>query len=410
MERPDILIFDVYDRRSIPAVGSLGKKYNFHFLVPIRKGFGIEPLVRLALRIFKPRYTRSLSFASFQDENDLQKELLSFLAKRHMDAVVAFSERSTAVLCENHDRLDSLTSIPYGTFDDFNKLNDKFSILEVCRKVGVPSPRFAALDSREDLDRAKKLGYPLVLKCRLASGVKEAFRICHSDDELEKNYKELTSRAAAYSYFRCDRLVAEEFIAGPIFDCGFSVRDGEVISAVPQERLWTIPPEGGFGAFNATRALPELVDYGRRIFHEIRWTGPAQLEFIFEKKTGTYKLIEVNPRFWGTFGLSVKAGVNIADDVIRIALGDSQITGDTAPSAGITFAWLLQETLTAEKMQGKKGLIWKHIRRIFSSEINNFTYSVGANILLSLPHLMAYFGSRKKKTSPSASLAKRMFE
>lgn len=410
MGKPSVLIFDVPDRRSIPAVGSLGKQFDFHFLVPIRQGFKIESLVRIVLFLLKPRFTHSMNFASFSDEKDLRNELVKFLTTHPMDVVLAFSERSTAVLCENHQVLNDLTSIPYGSFEDFNTLNDKFSILEICEKVGVPTPRFAELNSPSDLEKVKSLGFPIVLKCRLASGVKEAFRICHDQNDLEKNFLELSTKQATYSYFQCDRLVAEEFIEGPLFDCGFSVRHGEVISAVPQERLWTIPPEGGFGAYNATRNIPELVEYGRRIFKEIKWTGPAQLEFIYDRRSEKYKLIEINPRFWGTFALSVKAGVNIAEDIIRMGLGDNLIKGHVSPRDGVTFEWLLQETLTAEKLQGKKGLIWKHIRRLFQSEVNNFSYSIGANLLLSLPHLMAYWSKNNKKTSTSGSLAKRMFE
>lgn len=411
MKKPRVLIFDVPDRRSVPVVGSIGDKYDFHYLVPIREGFRIQPFAKLALKIFKPRNTRSMCFAHFSTEKDLIRELLDYLKARKMDVVIAFSERSTAVLCENIRKISRLAKVPFGTFKDFNTLNDKFEILEVCKQAGVPTPKFKGLESSEDLSKAREIGFPLVLKCRLASGVKEAFRICRNEKDLKKAYEELTSRKSNYSYFRCDRLVAEAYIEGPIFDCGFSVAGGKVISAVPQERLWTIPPEGGFGAYNATRDIPELVEFGRRIFKKIPWTGPAQLEFIFDRKENSYKLIEINPRFWGTLGLSIKAGVNIAEDVIRIGLGEQLLEGQTSPPAGITFEWLLQDTLTAEKMRGEqKNLILRHIQRIFGSEINNFTYSLGANFLLSIPHLLAYFEKPEKKSPSSGSLAKRLFE
>ncbi|HUV15317.1 MAG TPA: ATP-grasp domain-containing protein [Pelolinea sp.] len=334
-----------------------------------------------------------------------------YLEKYKIDVVLAFSERSTAVLCENKNKLNQLTSVPYGSFSDFNTLNDKYTVLKVCKKVKVPTPKFIGVEKIEDLPNVEKLGFPIVLKCCLASGVKEAFRICRSTNELRKGYIELTSRESSYSYFKCDRLVAEGFVEGPIFDCGFAVNKGEVISAVAQERLWTIPPEGGFGAYNITRDIPELVEYGRKIFREISWTGPAQLEFIFDQKDKAYKLIEINPRFWGTLGLSIKAGVNIAEDVIQIGLRNMNLEERISASAGVTFEWLLQETLTAEKMRGSKGnLIFSHIKRIFGREVNNFSYSIGANILLSIPHLAAYFSCPNKPHSSSISLAKKLFE
>jgi len=141
------------------------------------------------------------------------------------------------------------------------------------------------------------------------------------------------------------------------------------------------------------------------------WKGPAQLEFILDEKDQTYKLIEVNPRFWGTTGLAVKAGVNIGEYAIRIGLGEQFSHETVIAPPGIDFKWLLQETLTAERMRGKEGnIIWQHIRNIFSRDINNFSYSIGTNILLALPHLVPHTEKSNKKDEIRASLAKRLFE
>ena len=117
--------------------------------------------------------------------------------------------------------------------------NTQFS--EICKQVNVPVPDFVSVNDVNDLKEARKLGFPIVLKCRLASGVKEAFRICNSQMELESAFLDLSQRTASYSFFPCDRLVAEKFIKGSIFDGGFAVEGGKVVSAVIQERIWTIP-------------------------------------------------------------------------------------------------------------------------------------------------------------------------
>jgi hypothetical protein len=59
-ENARILIFDVPDRRSVPIVGTLGKKYHFDYLIPIRKGFWGQFLVILLLKIIKPRFSISI--------------------------------------------------------------------------------------------------------------------------------------------------------------------------------------------------------------------------------------------------------------------------------------------------------------------------------------------------------------
>ena len=409
--QPKILIFDVPDRRSVPIVGSLGKKYSFHYLVPIHKGFAIQPLVEVGLFLFKPRHTRSMHFVSFNNEDDLYAGLLAFVKKKKFDLVMAFSERSTAILCQHADELKQFTQIAHGSFEDFNTLNDKFSILEVCRRVNVPTPRFVSLEKEADIEKTTQLDFPLVVKCRLASGVKEALRICNNIEDVQRAFRELTNSHTKYSFFPADKLVAEEFIKGNIFDCGLAVDHGRIVAAIPQERTQTIPPEGGFAAAIASRDLPELVEYGKRIFNEVKWIGPAQLEFIYDSKDQTYKLIEINPRFWGSVGLSIKAGVNMGDYTIRIGLGDMEKQETVVAPGGISLEWLLQETLTAEKMRGEQGnLILKHIRKIFSSEVSNFSYSIGTNFLLALPHILSNPKADAKKKNQSASLAKRIFE
>ena len=127
--RPNILIFDVPDRRSLPVTGSLGKKYRFHFLIPIHRGFWIKPFVELIIRILKPRNSSSIQFISFADENELFLGLLSYVQNQSVDLIIAFSERSTAILCEHAKELEKYSHIPFGTIADFNSLNDKYSIL-----------------------------------------------------------------------------------------------------------------------------------------------------------------------------------------------------------------------------------------------------------------------------------------
>jgi len=76
----------------------------------------------------------------------------------------------------------------------------------------------------------------------------------------------------------------------------------------------------------------------------------------------------------------------------------------------IEMKWLLQEALTYKKLMGKaRGELLNQIREIFGSDVNNFSYSYGFNILLSLPHIMNFLG-RSEKKGFSEKLAKSIFE
>jgi len=406
-----ILIFDVPDRRSIPVVGSLGKKYQFDYLIPIRKGFWGQPFIILLLKIIKPRFSKHIHFIPFNDEYDLIVGLINFMSNHKYEGLLAFSERSTALICKHKAKFPPEVSIPFGSFEDFNKLNDKFSILKIASELHIPTPKHIKIEAIEDLNNLKNIEFPIVLKCRKASGVKEALRICNSLDGLKKAYGELTSSQARYSFFPNDKLVAEEFIEGKIYDGCFSVKEGVILASITQKRDWTIPPSGGFGARIITQNIPKLIKYGEMLFDRVKWTGPAQLEFIYDEKQNEYKLIEINPRFWGTTAISIKADMKIAESILETIIFDSSHSYRKTTPEGITFEWLLQESYTAERLQGKNWtVIFNHIKRIFSKEINNFSYSFGINLLLSLPYVLNNPIEKNPNNKMSKSLAKRLFE
>ena len=410
-ENARILIFDVPDRRSVPIVGSFGKKYQFDYLIPIRKGFWGQPFIILLLKIIKPRFSKHIHFIPFNDEYDLTVGLINFLSNHKYEGLLAFSERSTALICKYKAKFPPEVSIPFGSFEDFDRLNDKFSILKIASELHIPTPKHFKIETIEDLNNLENIEFPIVLKCRKASGVKEALRICNSLGELEKAYGELTSNQMQYSFFPNDELVAEEFIEGKIYDGCFSVKKGVILASITQKRDWTIPPSGGFGARIITQNIPEIIRYGEMLFDRVKWTGPAQLEFIYDEKQNEYKLIEINPRFWGTIAISIKANMKISESILEsITFGSSRSYRKITPE-GITFEWLLQEAYTAERLQGKSWMvIFNHIKRIFSKEINNFSYSFGINLLLSLPHILYNPTEKKSNNKMSKSLAKKLFE
>jgi predicted ATP-grasp superfamily ATP-dependent carboligase len=410
-KKKKVLILDPPDRRVIPTLGSIGNKYDFHFLIPIRKGFGFQKLIEATLRLCKPRNTRSIHFLSFITEEEFKQGLLDFLKRNHMDAVLPFSERSTAIILSIKSIIRDYTVVPFGSLEDFQILNDKYQVLKIANEQSIPTPHFKLIENNQTLKEIEQLGFPVVLKCCKASGVKEALRVCRDYVEVRQAYNDLSGREETYSFFPCSQLVAQEFIEGKIYDGCFAVKDGRVIAGMSQVREWTIPPSGGFGAYNITKKIPEIIEYGRRLFGRILWTGPAQLEFILDKKTKQYKLIEVNPRFWGTLALSTKAGINFPEFVLEAGF-NGKLPPLPVVEDGIDFSWLLQETLYAEFLQGKgKRIIIKHLQRLLSSEVNNFSYSIIANLIISLPFLLSTLlvGLNPLSENADKSLVNRLF-
>lgn len=64
------------------------------------------------------------------------------------------------------------------------------------------------------------------------------------------------------------------------------------------------PPKTGNGDVCELFLAPEgLLKNTRAILEELNYKGPFELEFVFDQNSGTYKVIELNPRFWMQHGL-----------------------------------------------------------------------------------------------------------
>ncbi len=104
--------------------------------------------------------------------------------------------------------------------------------------------------------------------------------------------------------------IIQEFIPGLIQDaCTLSV-NGEMVAFLSQIRQRMYPISGGVGAINSTTTNKRLEAAARIILKSLNWSGPAQLEFKFDKRRHIYQLIEMNPKLWGTLDLSIRSGVN----------------------------------------------------------------------------------------------------
>lgn len=80
--------------------------------------------------------------------------------------------------------------------------------------------------------------------------------------------------------------------------------------------------------------LPELATPTRRLLDELRFTGPFELEFVRDSRTGKYCLIELNPRFWMQHPLT---GGNLGQALVRRYLG---LSGDAVSNGPPPLYWV----------------------------------------------------------------------
>lgn len=100
-------------------------------------------------------------------------------------------------------------------------------------------------------------------------------------------------------------------------DCYVSQK-GETLVTVPRIRLEVM---GGEVTRTETCRIAELEELSRRVIEEFRFIGPVTLQFLYDKASGRYLLMEVNPRLGGGVICSIYAGAPIPDYILCEALG-----------------------------------------------------------------------------------------
>jgi hypothetical protein len=87
-----------------------------------------------------------------------------------------------------------------------------------------------------------------------------------------------------------------------------------------------------------------LREHGLTLLRALGWHGVAMAEFKRDDRDGEYKLIEINPKFWGSLDLSVAAGVDFPWLAVRLALGDDlPLVVDY--EVGLRFRWIFDDLL-----------------------------------------------------------------
>jgi predicted ATP-grasp superfamily ATP-dependent carboligase len=68
------------------------------------------------------------------------------------------------------------------------------------------------------------------------------------------------------------------------------------------------------------------VEYGRRLLDAVHWNGLAMVEFKYDVRDGLPKILEVNPRMWGSAPLAINCGIDFPYCLYKMA-----VEGDIEP-------------------------------------------------------------------------------
>lgn len=244
------------------------------------------------------------------------------LHEKEYDLIMPIGVDTTIPISYYKKELSNFTNVPVADYNILESAHDKYRTIEVARRVGVPIPKTDLLSG--DFDPDSMRGFPVVLKARKgASG--SGTRYVLSQEELRRVLLEFDNKNSNFILDYQEPMI-QEYIPGEIRDVCVLFNHGEPRAAMVQRRVITYPPNGGVGIVNETIEEPHLIELSIRLLRELKWHGVAQVEYKLDNE-GIPRLMEVNPKFWGTLDLSIASGMNFPHMLYEITM-----EGDVKPS------------------------------------------------------------------------------
>ena len=335
----------------ILVVGGLSKSPIAGIRALARAGHQVDAAVLLregrssSLLRFCSRYaSRKFSLINpLDDEAAFTARLLEIVRGGSYDAILPWTHAPCIAVTRRRAEFAQYTGLALPEYEDFMRVHDKEEMHRYLRDAGFDLPEIYEYTSIDDL-RNQNIRYPVAIKARRYSGVARGIRYANTPDELERGVRDLESiRSPNEDMDDFSHPFVQEYIPGKGHDGLFLFNRGKMRAAVTQVRHETYPLSGGVGITNITTDEPALRDFGRQLLETLNWHGPCQVEVKKDLRDGKYKLMEINPRFWGTVDLSVKAGINFPELTARMAVdGDVPETYDF--QVGVRYRFLYPQT------------------------------------------------------------------
>lgn len=182
---------------------------------------------------------------------------------------------------------------------------DKYRTAERLSAAGIPTPEtWLATDA----DRIPRSAFPLIVKPRQGRGSRGVQRVATPDALMAYLANTTDSH---------DTVLCQEYLTGTEYTTSVvGTERNRLLSVVPKEAI----EKNGSTVLGATRRAPAVDESCRELFETVEPAGPLNVQQIVDDDGVPY-VIEINPRFSSTSCLTVAAGVDEFDLLVRDALG-----------------------------------------------------------------------------------------
>ena len=290
------------------------------------KTMGVKVILAIPNKYSVAYFSNTVSETFFyRTVEDLYKKI--YLCKTETKETLLFPTNDEMIefLVKNYDEFNNSFYMGIPNPEIVKIFSDKRNAYQFCERNHIPCPHSWYPNTIEEVKQiADEVDYPVIIKPSIMYSFhklfgKKAFR-CNNKNELIQRAITIAKR------FPLENILIQEFLSGgPQYLCSYGTFaiDGVSNAAVMVNRIRQNPMDfGNSTTFAITCNIPEIRRVAEEVLKLTRYFGLAEIEFMYDTKTDTYKFIEVNTRAWKWHSISNKLGFSFLIEMIHYYNGE----------------------------------------------------------------------------------------
>lgn len=310
-----ILLTDPFSRKTFDIANILKKK-KYTLLIAYEGNIFIKLIVKLLYTSKVASLTLNNFNNDFEEIEKLEEEIVFFPI-----------EEKTILYYYNYLKMNSNSKIKSLLPDEdiFNLVRDKGSFSSFCLNNDINVPKEYSF---EEVLNNRLIPLPLIVKPKIGAG-SVGIKFVDTVEDLK-----ILNTLDSSTYIIQERIKNGQDILGGFF----LIYHGKLITYYGHKRIRTYPEEGGVTVYSKVDINEDIKNLGASLLKKLNWSGIAMVEFLYDESSESYKIIELNPRAWGSIMLSEFCNSNMISNYINLCM-DKEIL-DTNIKNDVYIRWI----------------------------------------------------------------------
>jgi predicted ATP-grasp superfamily ATP-dependent carboligase len=284
------------------------------------------------------RYPAGFVAGNEKAEDRWLEDLTAYLRKAPTDVYVPMGFPVNEFAVRNHSAFAGLCGVAVPDEERFSLAKDKLRMAQLATELGVGTPSTHEVKSRAEAEAlATGLTFPVVIKGRFETGGQRVLAVARTAEDFLPEFDRL---CAEFALTDGDLPIIQEFVPGTGWGFFAFYQHGRCRRVFMHRRVRELPASGGSSTCAESVRDESLEKAGRLMLDHLHWHGAAMVEFRKDDRDGTFKLMEINPKFWGSLELALAAGADFGSDYVKAAAGEEVPEhGSNDYRSGLRYCW-----------------------------------------------------------------------